>query len=86
MHVWNRDRVHERPEQPVTPKRERAKAGTKSEGRPPTGVQGAPGDKTMRGSMLRSYTPADLLTLANASCGTLSIFACLSYIEGDRSR
>jgi len=36
--------------------------------------------------MLRSYTPADLLTLANASCGTLSIFACLSYIEGDRSR
>ena len=37
-------------------------------------------------SMFRSYTPADLLTLANASCGTLSIFACLSYIEGDRSR
>jgi CDP-diacylglycerol---serine O-phosphatidyltransferase len=25
------------------------------------------------------------LTLANASCGTLSIFACLSYIAGDRS-
>jgi CDP-diacylglycerol--serine O-phosphatidyltransferase len=37
-------------------------------------------------SMLRSYTPADLLTLANASCGTLSIFACLSYIADDRSR
>ena len=36
-------------------------------------------------SMFRSYTPADLLTLANASCGTLSIFACLSYIAGDRS-
>ena len=36
--------------------------------------------------MLRSYTLADLLTLANASCGTLSIFACLSYIAGDRSR
>ncbi|HJR57814.1 MAG TPA: CDP-alcohol phosphatidyltransferase family protein [Vicinamibacterales bacterium] len=36
--------------------------------------------------MLRSYTRADLLTLANASCGTLSVFACLSYIEGDRSR
>jgi len=36
-------------------------------------------------SMFRSYTPADLLTLANASCGTLSIFACLSYIEDDRS-
>ena len=47
---------------------------------------GSSGDKKMRASMLRSYTPADLLTLANASCGTLSIFACLSYIEGDRSR
>jgi CDP-diacylglycerol--serine O-phosphatidyltransferase len=30
--------------------------------------------------MLRSYTPADLLTLANASCGALSIFACLGYV------
>jgi len=37
-------------------------------------------------SMLRSYTPADLLTLANASCGTLSIFFCLGYIADDRSR
>lgn len=37
-------------------------------------------------SMLRSYTPADLLTLANAVCGTLSVFACLSYIADDRSR
>lgn len=36
--------------------------------------------------MLRSYTPADLLTLANASCGTISIFACLSYIARDQSR
>jgi CDP-diacylglycerol--serine O-phosphatidyltransferase len=36
--------------------------------------------------MLRSYTPADLLTLANASCGALSIFACLSYIDDVRSR
>jgi CDP-diacylglycerol--serine O-phosphatidyltransferase len=36
--------------------------------------------------MLRSYTPADLLTLGNACCGTLSIFACLSYIADDRSR
>ena len=40
---------------------------------------------TRRLSMLRSYTPADVLTLANASCGTLSVFACLSYIEDDRS-
>jgi CDP-diacylglycerol--serine O-phosphatidyltransferase len=39
-----------------------------------------------RFSMVRSYTAADLLTLANASCGTLSIFACLSYLSGDRSR
>lgn len=37
-------------------------------------------------SMIRSYTWADLLTLANASCGTVSIFACLSYISGDQSR
>jgi CDP-diacylglycerol---serine O-phosphatidyltransferase len=36
--------------------------------------------------MLRSYTPADLLTLANASCGTVSVFACLSYLAGDQSR
>lgn len=37
-------------------------------------------------SMIRSYTWADLLTLANASCGTVSIFACLSYISGDQTR
>jgi CDP-diacylglycerol---serine O-phosphatidyltransferase len=37
-------------------------------------------------SMIRSYTWADLLTLANASCGTVTIFACLSYIAGDQSR
>ena len=36
--------------------------------------------------MIRAYTWADLLTLANASCGTVSIFACLSYIAGDQSR
>jgi CDP-diacylglycerol--serine O-phosphatidyltransferase len=36
--------------------------------------------------MIRGYTWADLLTLANASCGTVSIFACLSYIAGDQSR
>lgn len=42
-------------------------------------------ERQRRLSMLRSYTPADVLTLANASCGTLSVFACLSYIEDDRS-
>jgi CDP-diacylglycerol--serine O-phosphatidyltransferase len=36
-------------------------------------------------SMLRSYTPADALTLANASCGTISIFLCLGYIADQRS-
>ena len=35
--------------------------------------------------MLRSYTPADLLTLANASCGTVTIFLCLGYIEDAKS-
>ncbi len=34
--------------------------------------------------MIRSYTWADLLTLGNASCGTISIFACLSFIAGDQ--
>ena len=36
-------------------------------------------------SMLRSYTPADAITLANASCGTISIFLCLAYIDDRRS-
>lgn len=31
-------------------------------------------------SMLRSYRAADLLTLGNASCGTLAVFACLGYL------
>jgi CDP-diacylglycerol--serine O-phosphatidyltransferase len=35
-------------------------------------------------SMLRSYTLADLFTLANASCGTLAIFLCLGYIDDDK--
>jgi CDP-diacylglycerol--serine O-phosphatidyltransferase len=30
-------------------------------------------------SMLRSYTPADALTIGNASCGTVAIFLCLEY-------
>ena len=37
--------------------------------------------------MLRSYTPADALTIGNASCGTLSIFLCLDYMAfGDHRR
>lgn len=31
-------------------------------------------------SMLRSYTTADLFTIGNATCGTLSILLCLNYI------
>ena len=31
-------------------------------------------------SMLRSYTPADALTIGNASCGTIAIFLCLDYV------
>jgi CDP-diacylglycerol---serine O-phosphatidyltransferase len=30
--------------------------------------------------MLRSYTAADALTIANASCGTIAIFLCLDYL------
>jgi CDP-diacylglycerol--serine O-phosphatidyltransferase len=30
--------------------------------------------------MLRSYTVADFLTIANASCGTIAIFLCLDYL------
>jgi CDP-diacylglycerol--serine O-phosphatidyltransferase len=37
-------------------------------------------------SMLRSYTPADLLTIANASCGTIAIFLCLDYMAFDDRR
>src|SRR6476619_999483 len=37
-------------------------------------------------SMVRSYTLADLFTLANASCGTISIFLCLAYIADNKSR
>ena len=34
--------------------------------------------------MLRTYTLADLFTLANAACGTLTIFLCLGYLASDR--
>jgi CDP-diacylglycerol---serine O-phosphatidyltransferase len=30
--------------------------------------------------MLREYTAADVLTIGNASCGTISIFLCLDYL------
>ena len=34
-----------------------------------------------RFEMLRSYTLADLFTLANAACGTISLFVCLNYLD-----
>ena len=30
--------------------------------------------------MLRSYTPADALTIGNAACGTIAIFLCLDFL------
>ena len=30
--------------------------------------------------MLRSYTPADALTIGNAACGTIAIFLCLDHL------
>ena len=43
-------------------------------------------DQRPRLSMLRSYTAADGLTIANASCGTISLFLCLDYVETDSNR
>jgi CDP-diacylglycerol--serine O-phosphatidyltransferase len=37
-------------------------------------------------SMLRSYTPADALTIGNAACGTIAVFLCLDYIAADNRR
>ena len=37
-------------------------------------------------SMLRSYAPADALTIANASCGTIATFLCLDYMAFDNDR
>jgi CDP-diacylglycerol---serine O-phosphatidyltransferase len=37
-------------------------------------------------SMLRSFTPADALTIGNASCGAIAIFSCLEYMVSGNSR
>ena len=37
-------------------------------------------------SMFRSYTVADLFTLGNATCGTISILLCLNYLAEGRNR
>src|SRR6476619_3477335 len=39
-----------------------------------------------RMSMLRSYTPADALTIGNAACGTIAIFLCLDFLATDSRR
>ena len=44
------------------------------------------GSRKQHLSMLRSYTQADLFTLGNASCGTISIFLCLDYTADGRSQ
>jgi CDP-diacylglycerol--serine O-phosphatidyltransferase len=35
--------------------------------------------------MLRSYSPADLLTIGNAACGAITVFLCLDYLSEGRS-
>jgi CDP-diacylglycerol--serine O-phosphatidyltransferase len=42
-------------------------------------------DNKQRLSMIRSYTLADLFTLGNACCGTLTIFLCLAYIANEKA-
>ncbi len=37
-------------------------------------------------SMLRSYTPADLLTVGNAACGVIAVFLCLDYVASANRR
>jgi len=37
-------------------------------------------------SMIRSYTWADVLTIGNASCGTIAIFLCLDYLATGNRR
>jgi CDP-diacylglycerol---serine O-phosphatidyltransferase len=37
-------------------------------------------------SMLRSYTPADALTIGNAACGTIAIFLCLDFLATGSGR
>jgi CDP-diacylglycerol--serine O-phosphatidyltransferase len=37
-------------------------------------------------SMIRSYTWADILTIGNASCGTIATFLCLDYLATGNKR
>jgi CDP-diacylglycerol---serine O-phosphatidyltransferase len=40
--------------------------------------------RARRRALLRSFAPADFLTLGNAACGTGTIFFCLNYLEAGR--
>jgi len=44
-------------------------------------IMESPGVPKKHFSMLRSYRPADILTLGNAAAGTAAIFAVISYVE-----
>jgi len=36
-------------------------------------------------SLLRTFVPADLITLANAACGTAAVLCCVRYVgSGER--
>ncbi len=37
-------------------------------------------EKRQRFSMIRTFVPADLITLGNAGCGTTAIFMCLMHV------
>jgi len=39
-----------------------------------------------RFEMVRSFAPADLLTLCNAACGTLIVFMCLNHLDTGETR
>jgi len=45
-----------------------------------------PRDARRHMSLLRSYTPADLLTVGNAACGTVAIFLCLEHLAANQPR
>ena len=45
-----------------------------------------PADAPRHMSLLRSYTPADLLTIGNAACGTVAIFLCLEHLAAHEVR
>lgn len=39
-----------------------------------------------RFDLLRSFSPADFITMGNAACGTVSLFLCLMYLEDGHHR